>query len=130
MGGELRLRIFEDDADSARLAELTRYLRADLLQLDGDDDVTALPGVVPPPGSRASGSAEISGLLVMLGQSADALRSVVAAVTAWAGRGGGTRRTVRLELDGDALELSQASAADQERLISLFVSRHSGPSRN
>jgi hypothetical protein len=129
MGGELRLRIFEDDADSARLAELTRYLRADLLQLDVDD-VTALPGVVPPPGSRASGSAEISGLLVMLGQSADALRSVVAAVTAWAGRGGGTRRTVRLELDGDALELSQASAADQERLISLFVSRHSGPSRN
>ena len=129
MGGELRLRISEDDADSARLAELTRYLRADLLQLDVDD-VTALPGVAPPPGSRASGSAEISGLLVMLGQSADALRSVVAAVTAWAGRGGGTRRTVRLELDGDALELSQASAADQERLISLFVSRHSGPSRN
>lgn len=129
MGGELRLRISEDDADSARLAELTRYLRADLLQLDVDD-VTALPGVAPPPGSRASGSAEISGLLVMLGQSADALRSVVAAVTVWAGRGGGTRRTVRLELDGDALELSQASAADQERLISLFVSRHSGPSRN
>lgn len=129
MGGELRLRISEDDADSARLAELTRYLRADLLQLDVDD-VTALPGVAPPSGSRASGSAEISGLLVMLGQSADALRSVVAAVTAWAGRGGGTRRTVRLELDGDALELSQASAADQERLISLFVSRHSGPSRN
>jgi hypothetical protein len=29
-----------------------------------------------------------------------------------------------LELDGDALELSQASAADQERLIELFVSRH------
>lgn len=129
MGGELRLRISEDDADSARLAELTRYLRADLLQLDVDD-VTALPGVAPPPGSRASGSAEISGLLVMLGQSADALRSVVAAVTAWAGRGGGSRRTVRLELDGDALELSQASAADQERLISLFVSRHSEPSRD
>jgi hypothetical protein len=36
----------------------------------------------------------------------------------------GTRRTVRLELDGDALELSQASAADQQRLIELFVSRH------
>jgi hypothetical protein len=31
---------------------------------------------------------------------------------------------VRLELDGDALELSQASAADQERLIELFVARH------
>ena len=129
MGGELCLRISEDDADSARLAELARYLRSELLQLDVED-VTALPGSEPPPGSRAFGAAEITGLLVMLGQSASGLRSVVAAVTAWAGRGGGTRRTVRLEMDGDALELSQASAADQGRLVSLFVSRHSGPGEN
>ena len=38
-------------------------------------------GSEPTPGSRAFGAAEISGLLVMLGQSADGLRSVVAAVT-------------------------------------------------
>lgn len=125
MGGELRLRISEDGADDAQLAELTRYLRSELLQLDVEN-VTAIPGNEPPAGSRAFGAAEISGLLVMLGQSADGLRSVVAAVTAWAGRGGGARRTVRLELDGDALELSHASAADQERLIALFVSRHIG----
>jgi hypothetical protein len=49
---------------------------------------------------------------------------VVSAVTEWLGRGGGTRRTVRLELAGDALELSQASEADQARLIELFVARH------
>jgi hypothetical protein len=126
MGGELRVHISEDDADSGRLAELTSYLRSELRQLDVDD-VSALPGTEPPPGSRAFGAAEISALLVTLGQSADGLRSVVAAVTAWVGRGNGTGRTVRLELDGDALELSQASAADQERLISLFVGRHSGP---
>ena len=62
----------------------------------------------------------------MLGSSADGLRAVVTAIRAWLGRGDGTRRTVRLELDGDALELSQASAADQERLIGLFISRHTG----
>lgn len=129
MSGELRVHLSEDDADSARLAELTGYLRSELRQLDVDD-VSALPGHEPPPGSRAFGAAEISGLLVMLGQSADGLRSVVAAITAWVGRGNGTRRTVRLELDGDALELSQASAADQERLVSLFVSRHSGPGQD
>jgi hypothetical protein len=127
MGGELRVRISEDDADSERLAELARYLRSELLELDVEDVSALSGGSEPPPGSRAFGVAEISGLLVMLGQSAAGLRSVVAAVTAWAGRGQGTRRTVRLELDGDALELSQASAADQERLISLFVSRHSEP---
>jgi hypothetical protein len=49
---------------------------------------------------------------------------VVAVITSWLRRAEGPRRMVRLELDGDALELSQLSAADQERLIDLFVSRH------
>jgi hypothetical protein len=31
---------------------------------------------------------------------------------------------VRLELDGDVLELSEASANEQTRLIELFVDRH------
>jgi hypothetical protein len=42
----------------------------------------------------------------------------------WLWCGPGTRRTVRPELDGDALELSGVSAADQARLIELFVSKH------
>jgi hypothetical protein len=42
----------------------------------------------------------------------------------WLRRGQGTGRAVRLELGGDALELSQASAADQERLIEVFIRRH------
>ena len=49
---------------------------------------------------------------------------MVAAIRDWLRRGEGTRRTVRLELAGDALELSQASAADQAQLIELFVARH------
>jgi hypothetical protein len=66
----------------------------------------------------------VGALLIALGQSADGLRSVVAAIRDWLSRGDGTRRTVRLELDGDALELSQAGPAEQDRLIELFVSRH------
>jgi len=31
---------------------------------------------------------------------------------------------VRLEIDGDVLELSETSAADQDRLIGLFIARH------
>ena len=77
-----------------------------------------------PPGARVVGVAAVGTLLVALSQSVDGLRSVVAVIRDWLRRGDGTRRTVRLELDGDALELSQASAADQERLIELFVSRH------
>ena len=51
-------------------------------------------------------------------------RWVVGTVRQWLSRGDGVRRTVRLELGGDVLELSQASAAEQQRLIELFVRRH------
>jgi hypothetical protein len=125
MDGELRLHLSEEGADAERLAMLTSYLRGELLQLDVED-VTALPAGEPPAGARVFGVAAVGALLVALGQSAEGLRSVVAAIRDWLRRGEGTRRTVRLELDGDALELSQASAADQERLIKLFVARHTG----
>lgn len=123
MALELRLQISEEEADAARLAEVTGYLRTELLQLDVENVTTAQSGDVPP-GARVVSVAAVGTLLVALGQSVDGLRSVVSAIRDWLHRGEGTQRTVRLELDGDALELSQASAADQERLIELFVSRH------
>ena len=123
MDGELRLQLSEDGADAERLAALTGYLRAELLQLDVED-VTALPAGAPPPGARAFSADTVGALLIALGQSAEGLRSVVSTIRDWLRRGDGTQRTVRLELGGDALELSQASAADQERLIELFVRRH------
>jgi hypothetical protein len=123
MDAELLLQISEEEADTARLAEVTGYLRAELLQLDVENVTTPQSGDVPP-GARVVSVAAAGALLVALGQSVDGLRSVVSAITDWLRRGEGTRRTVRLELDGDALELSQASVADQERLIELFVSRH------
>ena len=123
MGTELRLQLSEEGADAERLAVLTGYLRGDLLQLDVED-VTSLRAEEPPPGSRAFEVAAVGALLIALGQSADGLQSVVSAVSDWLRRGEGTRRTVRLELAGDALELSQASAADQAQLIELFVTRH------
>jgi hypothetical protein len=120
---ELRLHFAEDGADPERVAVLTGYLRDELRQLDVDD-VSALSAGVPPPGSRAFDAVAVGGLLVTLGRSADGLRSVVGAVRKWLARGDGVRRTVRLELGGDVLELSEASAAEQQRLIDLFVRRH------
>lgn len=130
MDGELRLEISEEGADAERLATLTGYLRAELLQLDVEDVTAPRAGEVPP-GARAVDPATIGALLVALGKSAEGLQAVVSVIRDWLRRGEGTRRTVRLELGGDALEISQASAADQQRLIELFVSRHaagrSGP---
>ena len=86
---------------------------------------TALPAGKPPAEvPRAFDAAAVGALLIALGQSAEGLRSVVSVIGNWLRRGDATRRTVRLELNGDALELSQASVADQARLIELFIGRH------
>jgi hypothetical protein len=126
MDGELRVQISEEGADTERLAALTSYLRAELLQLDVENAIALRSGEAPPC-AKAIGAAAVGALLVALGQSAEGLRSVVSVVGDWLRRGEATQRSVRLELDGDALELSQASTADQERLIELFVSRHAVP---
>ena len=123
MGDELRLQLSEDGADAERLDALTGFLRQELRQLDVED-VRALPAGAPPPGSRGFDVVAVGGLLVTLSRSAEGLRAVVLAVRKWLARGQGTRRTVRLEIGGDVLELSEATAGDQERLVDLFVSRH------
>jgi hypothetical protein len=125
VGDDLRLHLAEDGADLERIGALAGYLRAELLQLDVED-VRPLPAGEAPPGSRAFEVAAVGALLVSLGKSADGLRAVVGAVRVWLARGDGVRRTVRLELGGDVLELSEATAADQQRLIEVFVSRHAG----
>ena len=124
MDRELRLHLSEEDADAERLAVLTGYLRAELLRLDVVEEVSALPAGEPPPGARVFGVVTVGALMIAVGQSFEGLRSVVSVIRDWLSRGEGTGRAVRLELGGDTLELSQASAADQERLIELFIRQH------
>jgi hypothetical protein len=123
MDKDLRLQLSEEGADAERLAALTGYLRSELLQLDVED-VKPLPAGEPPPGARGFDAATVGALMIALGQSAEGLRSVVSVIKGWLRRSDGAGRAVRLEIGGDALELSQASTADQERLIELFVIRH------
>ena len=54
------------------------------------------------------------------------LSSVIDAVRSWLGRN--RARGVKLTLDGDTLEVSGVSSAEQDRLIDLWVARHAtGP---
>ncbi|WP_410659795.1 hypothetical protein [Amycolatopsis sp. lyj-112] len=124
MTSGVRVQLGEDGADAERVDQLTGYLRDELIDR-GIAEVKALPAGPAPPGSRAFDVATVGGLLVTLGQSAEGLRSVVTAVREWLSRGGRVKRTVRLEIDGDVLELSEASLTDQDKLVDLFVSRHS-----
>ena len=123
MDGDLRVLLDEDGADPERLDAVTGHLRRELDQLDVDA-VRPLPAGQAPPGTRSLGAVTVGGLLVALGQSATGLAAVVTAVRTWLARSPGPARTVRLELAGDVLELSQVSAAEQDRLVELFLSRH------
>jgi hypothetical protein len=128
--GELRVQLAEAGADAERLDQLTGYLRQELLELDVDD-VKAVPAGEAPPGTRAFEALAVGSLLVTFAETTQGVRKVVTAIRAWLARGsGGVKRTVRLELDGDILELSEVSAIEQTRLIELFVTRHEGSTEN
>jgi hypothetical protein len=117
------VQLTEDGADPERIETLTRYLNNELLQLPVAD-VRRTPAGAAPAGSRGFDAPAVGQLLVTLGESAVGLRELIAAVRSWLGRAGGTQRSIRLQLDGDVLELSQASLGEQNKLVDLFVSKH------
>jgi len=121
----ITIQIAEDGADADRIDTLTGYLRDALLELDVAD-VRRAPAGPPPPGARGVDVASVGALLVSLAGATTGLNDIVTVVRGWLSRGSGVRRSVKLTIDGDVLELAEASRADQDRLVDLFVSRHGG----
>jgi hypothetical protein len=117
----LAVRVEADGSDADELADVTAKLRREILQLDVDAVQAATAGAAPL-GAKAVDIAVIGTLLVQMGKTAGALTSVVRAVQGWLRPQ--SARTVRLELDGDAIELTGASSKDQQRLIDLWIERH------
>ena len=75
-----------------------------------------------PEDAKDAGLLAAGELVVGLVASPVVLASVIDAVRSWLGRN--RARSVKLTLDGDALEVSGVSSAEQDRLIDLWVSRH------
>jgi hypothetical protein len=90
------------DADPEEVAEATLQLRRELLDLDVE--AVELPRAgEPPPGSRAVELAALGALAITFSQS-QMLSPMVAAVRSWLA--GSQQRSIKLELGGDALELT------------------------
>lgn len=116
----LQLR-FDSEADLEELAEATSRLRRHLTQLDVDTE-HRVDNAPAPAGTRAVDVAAVGELLVMVSQTVEGLLAVVGAIGAWLG--GRRDRSVRLELDGDVLELTGISSRQQDELIDIWVTRH------
>jgi hypothetical protein len=108
-------------ADSEELDQLVGQLRRELLELEVESVDRARGGPVPK-GARAVDVLALGTLLVSLVDPATVLPAVVAAVQAWLGGRG--QRSVKLELDGDVLEVTGLSSRDQGRLIDGWLDRH------
>jgi hypothetical protein len=67
--------------------------------------------------------AAIGALAVSLHPTATLLMSLVQTVRGWLTRSGG-KRTVRLEIGGDVLELTGTTSAVQERLVDEWIRAH------
>jgi len=109
------------DTDAEELAQLAGRLRAELLDLDVDAVRWPARGE-PLQGAKGAGFLASGELVVGLVASPEVLASLIDAVRSWLGRN--RARSVKLTLDGDALEVSGVSSAVQDRLIDLWVSRH------
>jgi len=114
------------DADAEEVAEATAQLRRELLDLDVDA-VGLPPAGEPPPGTRAVELAALGALVVTVAQS-QLLASVVAAVRSWLACS--PRRSIKLELGGDALELAGVSSDEQRRLTDEWLRRHDSRRRH
>ncbi len=109
------------DADAEELAQLADRLRAELLDLDVDD--VRRPGRGEAPEDAKGASLLAAGeLVVRLVAKPEVLASIIGWIGSWLGRN--RARSVKLTLDGDSLEVSGVSSAEQDRLIDLWVTRH------
>jgi hypothetical protein len=109
------------DTDAEELARHATRLRVELLDLDVDEVQQPARGEAPEDSKGLSGSAA-GDLVVRLVTSPELLVSLIGEVRSWLGRN--RVRSVKLTIDGDSLEVTGVSSAEQDRLINLWVTRH------
>jgi hypothetical protein len=116
--------VSEEGSDAERVDLLTGFLRGELLTVDAVE-VSTMRADQLPPGARGIDAAAVGGLIVGLGRWDAAIRSVIRVIRRWLDRSPHEGRSVRIEIEGDVLVLSDASRAEESRLVNLFIRRHS-----
>ncbi|MFI1993033.1 hypothetical protein [Actinoplanes sp. NPDC020271] len=110
------------DADASVVQRHTTRLRDELLRLDVEE--VRRPAVTAPPGARGADLAVIGALLIEAVPLLPRIKEILYVVRTWSRRSG---ISVTVTIDGDAITVEAASAEQTDRLIDLFVERHSRP---
>lgn len=117
---ELRVDLgLDPEADALELEDSTLDLREELLELDVESVERPTSGP-PPAGAKSPDVALGAALIVAAGK--EVITAVVSKVASWVGRG--RERSVKLQLDGDTIEITDPSVEEQRRLLEAFLARH------
>ena len=122
MKRDVVVRLEADDAEGDATFQLTEELRQEVLQLPIEQAVHGTAGPAPP-GTRAIDAAALGEIVVTLGTAAGGLTALVHTARRWLAAASGVRK-IRIEIDGDVLELSGAGTDEQKRLINSWIERH------
>lgn len=121
---EVRVGLAASDLDSDTLAECATMLGQELADLDVDE-VGALPAGEAPPGAKGVELIAVGALVVKLARSTKVLGQVVDTLRDWLRRNHAD--SIRLEIDGDVLEIKGVSQEERKTLIDAWVGRHAEP---
>jgi hypothetical protein len=108
--------------DPEDVERLGRQLRNELRALDVDD-VAVLDGGPPPEGSKSGTAVLLTEWLVTLSAGGGVFVTVIGTLKEWLARRGAAHK-VTVTIDGDTLELSNATDAERSALVETFVRRH------
>jgi hypothetical protein len=118
---QVELVVAEAGADPEHLAELTVWLRQELVELPVES--VRLVQVDAPPGSKSAGGVALGQLVIAMGGSS-VLVAVIQSVRDWILRH--ERRSAKLTCGDAVLELGGVSQTDQQRLITEWIERCAG----
>jgi hypothetical protein len=111
--------------DGDDLARLIGRLRRELLDLDVDTVRPRTVGLSPEGAKSGVEMIALGGLVVQFLMRQEVLTSIVDGVRSWLQRQ--SAQSVKLTLDGDSLEVTGLSSAEQDRLVEHWVARHASP---
>jgi hypothetical protein len=117
---EVKIELFEPGADGEVVDGLASDLRQELLELDVDSVSLVALGQAPE-GSKGLELVAFGALLVRVKDSLPLVNTVLTAVRLWLVRASSSGRSLKITVDGRTLELSAATAEQQQQLVTEFV---------